>query len=438
MISCFNLRDTSDGELAEGLSSFRVTEARRITTRRGGVTIPAGNVILTFDANELSSTVTVGYIRVRVRIYVPKPMRCFKCQRFGHTKVHCRNRPVCAKCASNDHQEGDCDSDTFRCINCVAAKRPDASHASLDRSCPSLMKETEIIPIKTTRNISFREARDIYERSRPSVSYAQTVKTPVTAKTTLEEMSATQLLRLLKSFGLSVVASGTTPTSVEPEASTNFVAPLSAAAGLPSPSPPFGSGGGGTAATPAASVDEDDVGWTEVQRRRKAGEHRLQAASTPSTLAPSGPSGSAVMESLLRAEDERRAREARRARVAEKAREVRRSTEAVAAPASQGLELPRSSPAGRPAMGPPPPPPPLRRPAPPPGAGRGVLERLGKRSLPRGDSPTEEPSPRARQRFLPGATAVRSSSADGRLRRGHTHTPIQIEESQWSDETDHV
>ena len=128
------------------------------------------------------------------------------------------------------------------------------------------------------------------------------------------------------------------------------------------------------------------------------------------------------MENLLRAEDV--AREARRARVAEKAREARRSTEAVAAPASQGPELPRSSPTVRPAMGHPPPPPPIRR---PPRAGRGAPGRPYKRALPRGDYPTEEPSPRALQWFLPGATGVRSSSADGRLRRGHT--PIQFGES---------
>ena len=293
VISCYELRDTSDEEIADGLSSSGVTYARRITTRRGGVTVPTDNVVLTFDANELPPAVAVV-------TYVPNPMRCFRCQRFGHTKTHCKNRPICAKCASTEHQESDCIASTPRCSNCVQAKRPHVNHASYDRSCPSYTKEKEIVSIKATRKILFREASEIYDQSHPAMSYAHTVRTPVTARTTLEEMSATQLLRLLKSFGLSVVTSGATLTSVEPKVSTSLVVPPSAAAGLPSPSPPSTSGGGEIAATAAASSDGDGVGWTEVQRRRKARGTRPkpppQPAPTPSTLAPSGPAGSAVMD----------------------------------------------------------------------------------------------------------------------------------------------
>ena len=45
VITCAELRDTSDEEIADGLSHFGVTEARRITFRRGGSTIPTDSVI---------------------------------------------------------------------------------------------------------------------------------------------------------------------------------------------------------------------------------------------------------------------------------------------------------------------------------------------------------------------------------------------------------
>ena len=62
VITCAELRDTSDEEIADGLSNFGVTEARRITFRRGGSIIPTDSVVLTFDATDLPSSVTVGYM----------------------------------------------------------------------------------------------------------------------------------------------------------------------------------------------------------------------------------------------------------------------------------------------------------------------------------------------------------------------------------------
>ena len=54
---------------------------------------------------------------------------------------------------------------------------------------------------------------------------------------------------------------------------------------------------------------------------------------------------------------------------------------------------------------------------------RGEGRRSAHGSVPSlGETPTEEPSPRARQWFQPGATSARSSSADGRLRRGHAQS----------------
>ncbi|GFS63577.1 putative RNA-directed DNA polymerase from transposon X-element [Trichonephila clavipes] len=44
-------------------------------------------------------SVKVAYLHCPVRPYIPNPLRCFQCQRFGHSKTTCRGQPTCARCA---------------------------------------------------------------------------------------------------------------------------------------------------------------------------------------------------------------------------------------------------------------------------------------------------------------------------------------------------
>ena len=453
IISCFDLRDTTDEEIVEGLSGFGVTEARRIVSRRGGATIPTNNIVLTFDTADLPSAITVGYTRVSVRTYVPNPMRCFRCQRFGHTKLRCRNRPVCAKCSSPDHLDEECNSDTLRCVNCGNTQPP---HASFSRSCPAYLKEKEINAIKATRNVSFREARDMYNQSHPAVSYAQKAKAHVSVKTTLEQMSASQLALLLKSFGLSVVPTGAAHTSATSIGAAVPVAPPPASPGTLTVRSPLSTspGGQGPSAAPVVSsaavsatenVEDGGDGWTLVQRRRTAGR---RSASPPQPALPGEPSGtpaprrspaqeSAVMAALRRGQEEKRVRDARRARLVERAREARRSPGDASSGSGAGKS--GSSPPGghRPPMGPPPVPPPPQRPRVPPpplprspsgerppgtpqSAPRNLVPpsapvRPGKRPIAWNGSPSEAATPRTRHKPQTSTGAGRSSSADGRL-----------------------
>ena len=52
----------------------------------------------------------MGYCLERVEQYVPAPLRCFKCQKFGHHREACRGRQTCSKCGEKDpdHAEEDC------------------------------------------------------------------------------------------------------------------------------------------------------------------------------------------------------------------------------------------------------------------------------------------------------------------------------------------
>ncbi|XP_055928542.1 uncharacterized protein LOC129959679 [Argiope bruennichi] len=109
VISSMDLTMVSDEEFVSELQSFRVTSARRITLKRDGKIIPTKHVILTFATHVLPRKITAGFISCDVRPFVPNPMRCFKCQRFGHTKTSCRaSSSRCPQCSEIGHDDTPC------------------------------------------------------------------------------------------------------------------------------------------------------------------------------------------------------------------------------------------------------------------------------------------------------------------------------------------
>ena len=97
IIYCADLEDVTDEDIAEGLSDYGVVSARRIKSRRAGTPVVTHNVILTFSQVDMPREVKVGFVRVQDCPYIPRPMRCFKCLRFGHTKEFCRNKETCGR-----------------------------------------------------------------------------------------------------------------------------------------------------------------------------------------------------------------------------------------------------------------------------------------------------------------------------------------------------
>ncbi|GFO40683.1 Gag-like protein [Plakobranchus ocellatus] len=76
-----DLRCCSAEEMVEELSG--VTHALRIKVRRGEEKIQTDTVVLTFDSLKPPSRIRAGYLTLDVRQYVPLPMRCYECQRYG-------------------------------------------------------------------------------------------------------------------------------------------------------------------------------------------------------------------------------------------------------------------------------------------------------------------------------------------------------------------
>ena len=133
--------------------------------------MPTDTYFLTFCMPSLPAYIKVGFERVPIKLYIPSPLRCFKCQQYGHTKDRCDKGKVCAKCAQSDHGDEPC-AGPHSCVNCKGA------HPSFSKSCPTWIKESAIQQIKTERKIPFFEARKLVEQTQPvaNLSYAEAAK----------------------------------------------------------------------------------------------------------------------------------------------------------------------------------------------------------------------------------------------------------------------
>jgi len=167
VISELDLLYSPEEEIVSNLENQNVSHARRITIKRDGKIIPTKHIILTFKTPKIPSHVTAGYLKCSVRPYIPNPLRCFHCQRYGHSKNSCRGTMTCARCAAPGHNSDECQAPP-KCINCQG------NHPSYAKSCPKWKTEKEIQTVKVNQNISYQEARKAVELRTPKtgLSYA--------------------------------------------------------------------------------------------------------------------------------------------------------------------------------------------------------------------------------------------------------------------------
>ncbi|GFV47974.1 uncharacterized protein TNCV_2295541 [Trichonephila clavipes] len=171
VISEPDLLSTPDAEILEGFSDQGVIQVRRITIKRDSNIIPTKHIILTFNKPKLPTAVKAGYLNCKIRPYIPNPLRCFKCQRFGHSQTSCRGQLTCSRCASVGHSSTDCTLEP-KCVNCTQF------HPSDSKLCQKWKIEKQIQEIKINKNISYFEARKLIV-PQLAQTYAQAARTSI-------------------------------------------------------------------------------------------------------------------------------------------------------------------------------------------------------------------------------------------------------------------
>ncbi|XP_055924526.1 uncharacterized protein LOC129956619 [Argiope bruennichi] len=171
VITCGELYNVSLEEISKGFQQQGVTHVRRITIRRDGQLINTKHLILTFHSPKLPEFVNAGYLKLPVRAYIPNPLRCFQCQRFGHSIANCRGTVTCARCAEKGHESQECTAPE-KCVNCGE------DHASFSRLCKRWTLEKQITTLKFKENITYPEARRkiLAQTPTPGLTYASVVQ----------------------------------------------------------------------------------------------------------------------------------------------------------------------------------------------------------------------------------------------------------------------
>ena len=187
VIRCRDLADMSDVEIRDELKDQGVN---RVTLKKERKVIPTNTLFLTFGSPDLPKEITVGYLKVKVALFVPNLMRCFKCNKFGHTSQHCKVAEKCPDCRKDKH-EGRCKGPKL-CPNCCGP------HDSSAKDCPVWQKEKEIQRVRVEKRISFPETRQLVEAKMATVISGG--KTYAAAASTRRESNSVECQTSLTSF----------------------------------------------------------------------------------------------------------------------------------------------------------------------------------------------------------------------------------------------
>lgn len=172
VIFCRDLLNCSLVEIEENLRDKGVTEVKRIQRRIEDKLVDTPNLILTFNTPKLPKYIDAAMYRLQVRPYIPAPLRCSRCLRFGHIALKCSNEPRCT-CGKATHEGKPCET-PYKCINC------EGSHSTKDSKCPMYLQEVAIQKLKVTEKLSYAEAKRkvIINTPTPGISYAKAVESP--------------------------------------------------------------------------------------------------------------------------------------------------------------------------------------------------------------------------------------------------------------------
>lgn len=77
-----------------------------------------------------------------MRAYVPKPLKCYNCQRFGHVATACKERNWCARCGG-EQEYGKCgDGVQPKCCTCGGA------HSVAYSGCEAMEQAVEVQQVR--------------------------------------------------------------------------------------------------------------------------------------------------------------------------------------------------------------------------------------------------------------------------------------------------
>ena len=92
----------------------------------------------------------------RVYPYMARPIKCFNCLQYGHTKKRCNKPQRCQNCTQERHEREN-GSNESACLYCRE------NHMAGRKECPTQIKEKDILNIENKYKVGKARARQLYE-----------------------------------------------------------------------------------------------------------------------------------------------------------------------------------------------------------------------------------------------------------------------------------
>ena len=151
-----------------------VKGVRRISRRQNGESVPTPVVVLDFPpGTDLPSRVVLYHTVYRVKPYIPRPIACNNCQRFGHVAEHCRQDPRCPHCAG-PHGHDECQAAERKCANCGSA------HSARFRGCQKYAERLKVTTAMVRQGLTYRDAVNAVRTAPVQAAKATMVTTTTT------------------------------------------------------------------------------------------------------------------------------------------------------------------------------------------------------------------------------------------------------------------
>ena len=206
-----NLEELRD-QLDFGTPGTELINMERIKNRFGKLT---GAIKIVFFGPTLPQTIKLknSPFFLKVNAFKEPPLRCFRCQGFGHTASKCGGVIKCARCSAG-HLSRACTSSRLTCPNCGG------SHTSRHRACTAFKNAVQISAIQRQNRVPWARACEILKQQQQqhkSTGEQTTHQTIMDANTNKQTNPCTNINKQTKITNL------TPPTKINTTNSQNNV-----------------------------------------------------------------------------------------------------------------------------------------------------------------------------------------------------------------------
>ena len=104
-------------EKGDGGVGGKIVRAKRMSGIREGGRVETETVLVEFEGDRRPESIFLGILEFQVREFKENPVRCFRCQNFGHMAGKCKREKRCAQCGGVGHERQECKEET-KCCHC--------------------------------------------------------------------------------------------------------------------------------------------------------------------------------------------------------------------------------------------------------------------------------------------------------------------------------